>query len=175
MQAFIELAFAYKMAPMGSAQSQAALEALCACVEHMVLAAGEGGMAGFTERFQLLEGGNKMIPPTIGRIVWFHPPRNEHVHGGTLQAAIVCFVHNERLVNLAVFDHQGRQYPATSIELWQGDTDRPKDYYCEWMPYQIGQAARHVAELPNDGRRQLGSGSQATGPGIPQNDGPRAA
>jgi hypothetical protein len=87
-----------------------------------------------------------MIKPTIGRVVWFHPEQGAEIHSGETQAALVAKVLNDRLVNLAVFDDRGRPYPAIEVELWQGEGKRPKDAYCEWMPYQIGQAKRHAEE-----------------------------
>jgi hypothetical protein len=84
-----------------------------------------------------------MIKPTIGRVVWFHPS------GSTSDqqplAALIAYVHSETMVNLATFDVNGVASGATSVFLYQGDTDRPQSYYCEWMPYQQGQAARTEA------------------------------
>lgn len=45
------------------------------------------------------------------------------------------------MVNLMVIDPNGNTYPQTSVTLWQGgDGQKPEGRYCEWMPYQIGQA-----------------------------------
>ena len=84
-----------------------------------------------------------MISPTIGRVVLYHPPfvpdsgTNEVTH-----AAIVTHVWSDTCVNLAIFDSNGLPYSATSVFLYQGDIDRPSSSYAEWMPYQIGQAAK---------------------------------
>ncbi|MFD1558331.1 hypothetical protein ACFSHT_22320 [Paraburkholderia silviterrae] len=91
-----------------------------------------------------------MIKPTIGRIVWFHPEQSyPHLvqHDKTQPlAAIVTYVWSDTLVNLSVFDQDGKQYAATSVFLHQGDesvmTNGP---YAEWMPYQKGQAAKTEA------------------------------
>ena len=86
-----------------------------------------------------------MIKPTIGRVVWFHPA------GSTAQeqpnAAIIAYVWNEFMVNLAVFDANGVATSCTSVALYQGGEteERPTSYYCEWMPYQQGQAAKTEA------------------------------
>ncbi len=78
-----------------------------------------------------------MIEPTVGRVVWFH----EALARNTL-AAIISYVWNARLVNLAVFGVNGNCYGATSVKLLQPGDVAPQGSYCEWMPYQIGQAKR---------------------------------
>lgn len=92
------------------------------------------------------------IAPTIGRVVWFHPSESTGEAGfsrhGNDQpyAAIVVHVHSDRMVNLTVFDANGVPHPRTSVELVQdGDTIPGHGYYCEWMPYQKGQAAKAEA------------------------------
>lgn len=93
-----------------------------------------------------------MIVPTIGRVVWFTPPANAQqnghvflVHGDQPCAAIVAFVHSDRMVNLTVSDHGGKTHAFASVTLVQ-DGD-PRDIvngrFCEWIPYQIGQAKKH--------------------------------
>ena len=82
-----------------------------------------------------------MIEPTIGRVVWYRP-------GGSMVdqpcAAIVAYVHGPRLVNLAVFDHNGNATRATSVTLVQEGDSMPQGPFCEWMPYQIGQAKKNA-------------------------------
>lgn len=84
-----------------------------------------------------------MIKPTIGRVVWYHPPfvADSGVNEQTL-AAIVCHVWSDTCVNLAVFDSNGAASNQTSVFLFQGESERPSSCYWEWMPYQIGQAAK---------------------------------
>ena len=90
-----------------------------------------------------------MIKPTVGRVVWYNPgkiyvgpdPR------GQPHAGIVTYVHSDSCVNLALFDSNGVAYSRTSVTLFQGDTDRPSGAYAEWMPYQLGQAAKTEAVL----------------------------
>jgi len=86
-----------------------------------------------------------MIKPTVGRVVWFHdafvPDTKEQP-----QAAIICCVHSDRCVNLAVFDvNGGGSISKTSVPLRQEGDVAPAGYFCEWMPYQMGQAARTEA------------------------------
>lgn len=91
------------------------------------------------------------IVPTVGRVVWFHPSPNTaesgftHPAQGQPLAAIVAHVHSPNLVNLAVFDADGRSHSRTSVPLHQGSDERPQGFYCEWMPYQKGQAAKTEA------------------------------
>lgn len=88
-----------------------------------------------------------MIEPTPGRVVWFHPPAPANPNGQP-HAALVAFVQNPRLVNLAVFDENGTAYNATSVPLLQDDDQAPEGVaYAEWMPYQKGQAAKAEAAV----------------------------
>jgi hypothetical protein len=89
-----------------------------------------------------------MIEPTPGRVVWYrpagsHPSAQPH-------AALVAFVHDERLVNLMIVGHDGISYPGTEIPLLQDGDPRPSPEqaprgHAEWMPYQKGQAAKAEA------------------------------
>lgn len=103
-----------------------------------------------------------VIAPTIGRRVWYWPSQEDflspqyEVNMGSLNAnqafdAGVIFVHNERTVNLLVTDHLGHSHARGSVELWQGDMDRPSGAYCEWMPFQKGQAAKAAGPAPTAG------------------------
>ncbi len=89
-----------------------------------------------------------MIAPTVGRVVLYVPKEDKYAFGFCLQAgkphaALVTGVHSDRLVNLAVFDANGKTFPATSVALRQPEDAAPKyGDYCEWMPYQIGQAGK---------------------------------
>lgn len=83
-----------------------------------------------------------MIKPTVGRVVWFNQ-ENRDLAGDKTLAAIVAHVHSDRLVNLCVIDANGNTHSRTSVTLVQpGDATPGAGPYCEWMPYQIGQAAR---------------------------------
>lgn len=94
-----------------------------------------------------------MIEPTIGRVVLFWPTlayaREKgmaYEDSGKPLPAIITYVHNLRMVNLAVFDQNGENYPVTSVPLFQDGEPVPNGgFYCEWMPYQKGQAAKTEA------------------------------
>ena len=85
-----------------------------------------------------------MIKPTIGRVMWYWP---EKQHRGKLPwAAIVTDVHNDNGVSIAVFAPNGDTILGgmQSVPIVQEGSphvagDSP---YVEWMPYQIGQAAK---------------------------------
>jgi hypothetical protein len=86
-----------------------------------------------------------MIKPTIGRVVWFRPifssPEDQPM------AAIVTYIHNDRLINVAVFGPYGGAQGYTSIRLVQEGDNRPiGENYAEWMPYQIGQAKKETTQ-----------------------------
>jgi hypothetical protein len=99
-----------------------------------------------------------MIVPTVGRVVWFWPGVNFVMHraatgqnfafdGNGPCAAIVVKVWGDRLVNLSVFDQNGTSHAVTSCPLKQeGDEIVAEGSYCEWMPYQIGQAKKEAPE-----------------------------
>lgn len=85
-----------------------------------------------------------MITPTVGRVVlfWAKPPSEQ----GQPFAATVAYVHGDRAVNLSYVDHNGQQHAATSVQLVQPeDLTSNESYYCEWMPYQKGQATKTEA------------------------------
>jgi hypothetical protein len=82
-----------------------------------------------------------MIEPTIGRVVWYRP--DDSMNDQPL-AALVAYVHGPRSVNLAVFDPNGIAFNRTYITLRQEGDDLPQRPFCEWMPYQIGQAKKHT-------------------------------
>ena len=82
-----------------------------------------------------------MIKPTIGRVVWYRPAGRDIVH-----AAVITHVWSDTCVNLAVFGMDGAPYQRTSVLLVQdNEVPRPGDGYAEWMPYQLGQAAKTAA------------------------------
>lgn len=90
------------------------------------------------------------IAPTIGRVVWYRPASAEDFgNSGQPLAAIVAHVWNDRMVNLCVIDPNGVPMKRTSVTLKQGDdldNISEGNAFCEWMPYQIGQAAKHAAD-----------------------------
>jgi hypothetical protein len=82
-----------------------------------------------------------IIKPTIGRVVWFYP--SEHKEGDQPCSAQIAYVHSDTCINIGYFDHNGNAKQATSVTLFHGEGERPKSYFCEWMPYQVGQAKKH--------------------------------
>lgn len=94
-----------------------------------------------------------MIKPTIGRVVWLWPcagvleDKKIVYRDKTLPlAATVAYVWSDRMVNLAAVDQDGKPFNLTSVLLLQGDeTYAPVGSYCEWMPYQKGQAEKAQA------------------------------
>ncbi len=80
----------------------------------------------------------QIITPTVGRVVWYY-----EFAGNKPRAATIADVFNDRLVNLTVHDYDGTTRACTSVSLVQpGDEIVPGSYFCEWMPYQKGQAAK---------------------------------
>ncbi|UPK31796.1 hypothetical protein IVB18_26055 [Bradyrhizobium sp. 186] len=96
-----------------------------------------------------------MIKPTVGRVVWFTPsinahqtdPAFRHIDPAQPCAAMVTHVWGDRMVNLVTFDSNGAAFGKTSVVLLQDDDAKPEyGYFCSWMPYQVGQAAKHSAD-----------------------------
>lgn len=91
------------------------------------------------------------IIPTIGRVVLYHGPRTS-MDDKVTWPALVCWIHDERMINVGGFDHMGDPFKDTGVPLLQpGDvlTDvMLRRGYCEWMPYQQAQAAKQ-AEAEN--------------------------
>lgn len=85
--------------------------------------------------------------------MWFTPAKTADGRGNAKQpyAALVVYVHDERHVNLVVFDHIARPHPRLNVQLLQDD-DVPKDPAGEgtaaWMPYQAAAAKQYPVELP---------------------------
>lgn len=74
-----------------------------------------------------------VIKPTVGRVVWFFCAVTDPIYArGQPLAAIVCHVHNDRLVNLDVIDHNGQHHVKTAVRLWQEGDIMQDDDYCRW-------------------------------------------
>lgn len=99
-----------------------------------------------------------MITPTVGRVVWFHPnvdlndpeaTRSFLSHHPSFALAETCegriaAVNEDGTVNLAVLDRTGVSHPMQDVLLVQEDQDTQEGTpFCEWMPYQKGQAAKN--------------------------------
>lgn len=85
-----------------------------------------------------------MIIPTVGRVVWFWPGEGEGIAtiSGSPLPGIVSAVWSDTCVNLSVFDANGESHSRTSVLLVQEGNERPTSRFCEWTPYQKGQAAK---------------------------------
>lgn len=88
-----------------------------------------------------------MIKPSIGRVVWFQPAKAEDQPKlDQPYAALIAYVWNDRMVNLAYFNENGEHRNATSVMLLQDEDPIPvTGYYAEWMPFQKGQAQKTEA------------------------------
>jgi hypothetical protein len=89
----------------------------------------------------------QVISPAPGRIVWFYPASHDGIAtlSGQPLAAVVAGVHDDRLVNLAVFDFYGNTQQRSNVTLVQPGEERPTHAHATWMPYQIGQASKSQA------------------------------
>jgi len=93
-----------------------------------------------------------MIEPTVGRIVWYRPngiSRNVGIVADRHQpyAAMITEVIHARRVEIVVFGGGTPSIGPVTCDLMQ-DGDKvpaPGADYCEWMPYQKGQAAKTEA------------------------------
>lgn len=88
------------------------------------------------------------IHPTVGRVVWFYPASGcaeagfaRHDIGGPY-AALIAHVWTDSLVNLTVLDANGTPHGRTSVPLLQAGQEAPDYAFCDWMPFQKGQAAK---------------------------------
>lgn len=110
-----------------------------------------------------------MITPTPGRVVLYYPlkcgigvgdPGPDP--GDKPLAATISWVWSDTCVNLTVHDMNGNTYGKTSVLLHQDGNPKPDSFYCEWMPYQKGQAAKYEGYVveqgePHNPRAPLGS------------------
>lgn len=92
------------------------------------------------------------IIPTVGRVVWFWPNNLKSFDASFVYprpespcAAIIAHVWHPGLVNLQVIDQNGVSHSATSVYLVQAHEPKPDGNFCEWMPYQVGQAKKEQA------------------------------
>lgn len=84
-----------------------------------------------------------MIKPTIGRVVWYWPIGLKSKEAGDQPcSAQVAYVHNDRMINIGFFDHNGHACAETSVVLVQEGDEYPNGPFATWMPYQMGQAAK---------------------------------
>lgn len=88
-----------------------------------------------------------IIKPTPGRVVWYYPTAHDGIAqlNGQPLAAIVAGIHNDTLVNLAVFDAYGNTQQRSNVHLVQPGEAAPDHAHAAWMPYQVKAAG---IELP---------------------------
>lgn len=85
-----------------------------------------------------------MIKPTVGRVVWYWVPKPSPQTQP--MAAMVASVIDDYHVNLVVFDAEGNSHREKNVLLLQDTGPNGTGMsYCEWMPYQKGQAAKTEA------------------------------
>lgn len=84
-----------------------------------------------------------MIKPTPGRIVYYFETGMKNPF-----PAMVTEVVSDRIVHLQVFTTSDI-IPRPGTQLIQDDETPISGHWCEWMPYQKDQAAKHV-EPPKD-------------------------
>lgn len=85
-----------------------------------------------------------VIPPSIGRVLWYWPSAAYRAEPGAQPCSCqVAYVHNDRMVNIGGMNSNGEPFSETSVPLRQPDDNPPlKGSFVEWMPYQIGAAAK---------------------------------
>ncbi len=86
-----------------------------------------------------------MIPPTIGRKVWYHPSQ-EDLNEGAVQFtqnqpldATIVYVWNDNSVNLLVIDHHGNGWRKSSVAI---NNTEGAAAWAEWLPDLFGQAKK---------------------------------
>ena len=113
-----------------------------------------------------------MIHPSIGRVVWFQPAcfAGQPLRGQPF-AALIAYVHGNRMVNLGGFDQNGQPFSATWVALMQDDDKPPETgYFAQWMPCQVGQAKKDEALSAADERKAAPAPSQYPYPAFPPAD-----
>ena len=100
------------------------------------------------------------ITPTVGRVVWFRT-WNGKGYDPEL-AAHVAKVNDNGTINVMLIMGNGSTRPITDVPLIQEGDPKPRDSFCEWMPYQRGQAAKteqaeSVAEAARRGYNDKGA------------------
>jgi hypothetical protein len=95
-----------------------------------------------------------VIKPTVGRVVWYTPYEEDFKGPGAISrpysgqkcVAFITSVHGDRMINVYVLDPNGKPFTVWSCSLVQlGDAIPEGGRYCEWMPYQTGQAMKTEA------------------------------
>lgn len=106
-----------------------------------------------------------MIVPTIGRVILVH---RRHANPASSQAepALVCYVHNDRNINVGGFNAHGQLFSMTSLPLVQPEDDIPEHgVYAGWMPWQVENAK--VPSPPPAGDSDLAETQRMASAGTP--------
>lgn len=85
-----------------------------------------------------------IITPTVGRVVWVFRPKDS-IDIKQPEAALITYVHGDRLINVAGYNANGTPFSLTSLTLVQPEEPKPEHNFAAWMPYQKGQAAKTEA------------------------------
>ncbi len=83
---------------------------------------------------------SNVIKPTIGRVVLVHRGISNQP-----EPALISYVWHDRMINVGGFDHNGKPFAITSLQLLQDDEVATGICYAGWMPFQKGQAAQTEA------------------------------
>lgn len=82
-----------------------------------------------------------MIEPTVGRNVHYYQNKHQYEEGMQPFHANILYVHNDRMINVAGWNHNGTSYSSSSCPLLQDDDPIPElGYFAVWMPYQKATA-----------------------------------
>jgi hypothetical protein len=110
------------------------------------------------------------ILPTVGRKIYFYPngdPAVQQFDAQPIDATVVYVwpkVHpaEPSTMNLYLIDHAGATHFKTRVILVQdGDPIPSAGVYAQWMPYQVGQAAKKEAESANAASSAAGAATTA--------------
>ena len=104
---------------------------------------------------------HKLIEPTVGRILWYwNSPDQAQDPAYEPMAAMIVHVHSWHKVNLITWDNFGNSTTRENCRLMQEGAVQsfPTLHgFCEWMPYQVGQAAKveWLDSIPDENAQQL--------------------
>lgn len=91
-----------------------------------------------------------MIKPSIGRKVYYfvkNPDGRLASNDHTMPFDVnIVYVWSDNLVNVAGFDHNGNVFARTSVPINVEAGGGGASAWCEWMPYQVGQAKANEAK-----------------------------
>lgn len=85
-----------------------------------------------------------MIIPTIGRAILVYG-RHANPKKDVPESASISFVHNDRLINVGGWDHNGLPFAMKSLRLVQEGDLIPDDVpHAQWMQYQKDTASGKI-------------------------------